>query len=231
MGACNCSCFTKNKNFEVQNEMTEGTLPNLKTETDGNEISPIDDEFFVERLDNYKKRNENFRKNRTNVDSATLNSENVSINQERNDLIFEYFKTLRTTPQKFLKEAEKYNLKDLIQSAIDNYNEKMKHLIKNTFYNLSFDLIINKVKGDKNDIMDELNEDCNFKNYNRQLFIVESISNEPGEIIWELIKENENIALKEFFLSKIDYFIISTYSVPETNQVNAYFLILKNKNV
>ena len=201
--------------------MTEGSLPYF---------NPIDDEFFGERVDNYKKRSTILRSNRK-AESTGLDSENVSINQERNDLIFEFFNTLRVMPNQFLREAELYDLGDLIQSAVENSNSNISHLIKNPFYNLLFESIINKVKGDKDDIMEELNEDSQMKNYKKQLFLVESASNEPRGIVWKLLKDNKNIALKEFFLSKIDYLIISTYSVHHNNQVTAYFLFLKrNKN-
>ena len=227
MGVCNCSnFFSKNKNFETQNEMTEGSLPNDKISEDV--FSPIDDQYYLERLDNYKKRSETFRNNKTKVENMTSDSEFISINQERNDLIFEFYNNLRIKPQNFLKEAEKYDLVDLIQSSIDNtYNENISHLIKNPFYNLLFESIINKVNGNKDEIMDELNEDSQIKNYKKKLFVVESTSNEPNKIIWKLLQDNKDIALREILYSKIDYLIIATNSVPYNNQVNSYFLFLK----
>ena len=79
--------------------------------------------------------------------------------------------------------------------------------------------------------MNKLAEESRIRNYNKQLYIVETSGDEPIEAVWILLKENKKIALKEFFGNKIDYLIVSSQLNKTRNKIIAYFLILKKKDV
>ena len=224
MGSCGCDC---QKRENTQYEMFEGSLPEKKSSTEEDTKNQHEVIFIPERVMNENK----LKKNYLNQ-IITLETEFVSKNQERNEFIFDFFNQLRLNPEKFINESKKYELSELIQNVIDN-NLHINNccLIKNPFMYIFLEEVINKTNGNKDEIMNKLTEESRIRNYDKQLYIVKTSENDPKETIWLLLKENKNIALKEFFKKKMDYFVVSSQLNDEKHSIVAYFLILKRKSL
>ena len=199
-----CTCVRRVDTQEINN----GKLP----EEDNN-------------LKGEKKFNENndFPDNNININTDFLTS-----NQDRNDEIYNYFNDLRNSPKNFLEEAKKYDLTDFITSAETKKNsENINTLIRNPFFNLFLDSYVQKYLYSKEEIMKSLEQNEALKIYQKNLYSSEGSVNNPNECIWNLIKENKDIALNEILYQNIDYFIISTISISNNKKILAYFLLLK----
>ena len=158
----------------------------------------------------------------------TVESE-ISLVQRRNDEIFDFFNDLRNNPQNYIEEAENYDLKDIISLAkerrcSDNLNT---NLIKNPFFNLFLDSEIKKTPYSKEDILINIENNEQLKNYKKYFYVEESSIENPNESVWNLLKNNKDKALDEILFKKIDYFIVSCFFEPEKKIVKTYFLFLK----
>ena len=205
---------------EQNTEMIDGNLP--ETEFEGNKK-----EFDETKL----KANKNPLQNGFNYNHFkrdTVESE-ISLVQHRNEEIFDFFNDLRNNPQNYIEEAEKYNLADIISSAkerrcSDNLNT---NLIKNPFFNLFLDSEVKKTPYSREDILNNIENNEQLKNYKKYLYIEESSIENPNESVWNLLKNNKDKALDEILFKRIDYFIVSCFFVPEKKNVMTYFLFLK----
>ena len=206
-----CS-FTCCKTRDTNTEMCEGNLPSLENGYNSNI------KFFVQR-------------EKTNtLNNEIFNSENNNINQKINDQLFDYFNDLRSFPNKYIDEAKKYDLQDIILSAIDVRNSKIYiNLIKNSFFNLFLDTYVQKTPFSKETILKNINKNKQLKSYRKMLYQTEAPKDNPCQSIWNLLKENKDEALNFILLKNIDYFIVSTYSLMEKETLLIYFLFLDNK--
>lgn len=241
----NCNLCAKCE--EENNEMINGSLPEKKLNGEEDDTNNQKDLELIEIPDiqlqkrgcitefNMKRRElDDTEKTQSKEGSVTntLETENITMNHERNNAIFDFFNELRSNPEKYIEEAKEYKLNEIIQTMIDiNNNKNITHLIKNPFFNLLFESIINKANGNKDDIISALIEEMQIIDFYKQLYIVECQNNDPKEIIWRLIKNYKKIALKEILLAKIDYFIISSNIDKKTNYVKTYFLFLRKKKI
>ena len=223
MGSCGCDCQHREN---TQYEMFDGSLPDKKSSTKDTN-NQREEVYISERIINKKHFEKNYKHQ-----LITLETEFISKNQERNEYIFDFFNQIRLTPENYLNDSKRYNLYDLFQTVIDNkYQGNKVHLIKNPFLNIFLEETVNVSNGNKNEILNKLAEESRIRNYNKQLYIVETSGDEPIEAVWILLKENKKIALKEFFGNKIDYLIVSSQLNKTRNKIIAYFLILKKKDV
>ena len=199
-----CTCVRRIDTQEINN----GKLP----EEDNN-------------LKGEKKFNENndFPDNNININTDFLTS-----NQDRNDEIYNYFNDLRNSPKNFLEEAKKYDLADFITSAeTKKKSENINILIQNPFFNLFLDNYVQKYRYSKEEIMKSLEQNVQIQSFQKNLYSSEGSVENPKECIWNLIKENKDIAVNEILYKKIDYIIISSISIPDSKKILVYFLLLK----
>ena len=123
MGCSFPCCKTKDTNTE----MISGKLPSLENGFNS------DFKFYVQGV------------KRNTINNETFNTENNNIIQKINDKLFDYFNDLRNHPNKYIEEAKKYHLQDLISSAIDiRISKNIINLIKNPFFNLFLDTYVQK---------------------------------------------------------------------------------------
>ena len=158
----------------------------------------------------------------------TINTETVNINQSRSNNIFDFFNDLRKNPKNYIEESKKYNLDDIITLADNNKlygNSRM--LIQNHFFNLILDTSIQKEKISKENILTELENNTQLKNYEKILYIIKSESENPKDFVWLLLQENKDIALDEILYKNFDFFVVSSTIV--SSEIYAYFLFLKKK--
>ena len=199
-----CSCVRR---IDTQ-EMKNGKLPD--------EVNNIKEEEKLNETNEFPENNIN------------INTDFLTSNQARNDEIYNYFINLRNSPKNFLEEAKKYDLADFITSAETKKNsENINALIQNPFFNLFLDNYIQKYLNSKDEIMKSLEQNQQIKIYKKYLYSSEGSIENPNECIWNLIKENKDIALNEILYKNIDYFIISTISISNNKKILAYFLLLK----
>ena len=207
-----CS-FTCCKTRDTNTEMFEGNLPSLENGYNSNI------KFFVqgEKINT--------------LNSEVFNSETNNINQKINDQLFDYFNDLRSFPNKYIDEAKKYDLQDIISSAIDiRISKNYINLIKNSFFNLFLDTYVQKTPFSKENILKNINKNKQLTSYRKFLFQTEAPKDDPCQSIWNLLKEHRDIALNYILLRDIDYFIVSTYSLIERKTLLIYFLFLDSKN-
>ena len=193
-----CNCFNLKNHSDINVEMLNGILP-------------ITDK-------------------RKNLDNKELNDNNnvSNVEENRNDEIYDFFNDLRANPQNYLNQAQKYDLYDIIAAAKEHVNENnIDKLIKTSFMSLRFDEFVHKTPFSKSNILKNIENDIIIQKYIKKLYIVESSSDNPIECVWNLLKENRNIALNEILYNNPDYFVISTYYLKDENKIRAYFLFLK----
>ena len=209
-----CKCC----NGQDQNsEMLDGNLQEQYLNGEKNENDDVSFNKDLENKDNFYYFGQN-----------TEGSECITSDQKRNEEIFDYFNDLRNNPQNYITEAEKYNLKNMILSARDRLaSENINYLIKNPFFNLFLDSCVKKTPYSKEDILNNIENYEQLKNYKKTLYFVEAPIERPYESVWNLLTENKDNALDEILFKKIDYFIVSTIFIPDKKIIIAYFLFLK----
>ena len=199
-----CSCM---KRQELQNEQK-------------NEMS-IEEGINKEEVE---EKDPNF----NNLRQEAVNTECISLDQDRSEEIFDFFNELRNFPQKYIEESKKYDLENIILSAeIRQKSGNINMLIKNPFFKLFLDTFVQKYPYSKENIIESLNNDKNIENYKKNFYCSKAPIENPKECIWNLLKENKDIALDEILYKKVDYFIVSTISTLEKKTILAYFLFLK----
>ena len=199
-----CSCM---KRQELQNEQK-------------NEMS-IEEGINKEEVE---EKDPNF----NNLRQEAVNTECISLDQDRSEEIFDFFNELRNFPQKYIEESKKYDLENIILSAeIRQKSGNINMLIKNPFFKLFLDTFVQKYPYSKENIIESLNNDKNIENYKKNFYCSKAPIENPKECIWNLLKENKDIALDEILYKKMDYFIVSTISFLEKKTILAYFLFLK----
>ena len=163
--------------------------------------------------------------NINNIDEM-IDTEYLNSKQVRDENIFNFFIDLRSNPNKYIEESKQYELNDILSSAYNNklYLNKIM-LIQNPFFTLFLDTYIKKYSDNKENILFDLENNMQLKDYEKSLFYVKSNSNNPKDIVWNLLKENKNIALDEILYKNYDIFIVSSDSYADG--VIAYFLFLK----
>ena len=220
MGCKNTCCNGGDKNTE----MVDGNLPEQDL---NNENKNFEEETKLKSNKKYFENNYNY----NNLKQETVSSECFN-DQKRNEDIFDFFNDLRNNPQNYKLEAEKYNLNDIISSAIERRStESLNNLIKNPFFNLFLDTYIRKTPYSKENILENIENNEQLKIYKKNLYTSESSADNINECVWNLLKDNKDKALDEILYKKIDYFIVSTFYVPDRKVIMAYFLFLKKNNL
>jgi len=208
MGCSFPCCKTKDTNTE----MISGKLPSLENGFNS------DFKFYVQGV------------KRNTINNETFNTENNNIIQKINDKLFDYFNDLRNHPNKYIEEAKKYHLQDLISSAIDiRISKNIINLIKNPFFNLFLDTYVQKTPLSREIILKNIDKNKQLKTYKKFLYQSEAPFDNPHQSIWKLLKDNKDVALNDILLRKIDYLIVSTYILIEKETLLIYFLFLDNK--
>ena len=238
---CQCNCLNKkpegpeedfkniikeDSNANIDNKIYSNI--NLNTEFDDKSNKSNEEEdlnnFKNENIIPNKSRNKNIRK------IISYDSSLLSQLQEQTESIFEYFEELRTNPGDYQKDAEQHELSELLQKVQSSENA-CKTIILNSFLNLLFNSYVNSYNGDdnNNNLIDALEKDDKLKDYNQQLFSVETDISKPNEVIWKLIEDNKDIAYETFFFNDIEYLLISCVKIPESENFRSYFLFLTKK--
>ena len=220
------NCCHSQAREEDNNEMKEGKIPKnediLNIEIDDNKIDKENNNNEIKKSYNVS---QNYYKNQDSMDSELLNSD-----QKKSEDIFNFFNDLRNNPQNYITEAQKYNLQNMISTAINkSINENIKNLIKNPFWELVLDKCVKKSPESKEDILNNLEKETQFKNYEKKLYIVLGDGEKPNDCIWGLLKncekEGENILEKD-----IDYLLITTMILEDKKNIFCYFLFLTQIN-
>lgn len=243
MGNC---CNSKAREEESQNnEMKDGIFPKIdnmeEEEKDDEKQERIEKEEKIEKKEkeieklsdkNMIKNTYNFSHNyyqQESIDSDFRNSD-----QRKSEEIFNYFNDLRMNPQNYLTEGQKHGLQKIISTAAEKAVEgNINNLIKNPYYDLLFDKCVKASPESKEEIlknidkedMSSLNKNFSFKNYEKNLYMILGDGKKQGDCVWNLLKENGDILWKD-----IDYLVITTMTLEDSNNIMCYFLFLsKNK--
>ena len=228
-----CKCNDKENN-EVSKEMLEGVTPmpyeksklkgkknplNLSHESNkNNSLSSIDKEKYkadVGQTPNYTKK-------------QSLDSSFISNIHSKCEEIFNYFNEIRTYPEQFIKEAEEFGVKDVINKVIE-ISKNCTPLIYEPFYNMTLsNLIQNNIQNGEN--FEKLKENVEgfekMKNFKKFLFVVDGEVLNPKQTVWKLIKNNKDIAFDSFFNQNINYLVISCHEDKDTSSLKCYYLFL-----
>ena len=163
---------------------------------------------------------------KVNYIKETVNSEYINITQSRNNEIFEFFIDLRTNPNKYIEESKNYGLDEIITTA---YNDKLyknkRMLIQNSFFNLFLDTCTKKFPNSKENILTELENYTQLKDYEKSLYIIINSFENPKDFVWYLLKENQDNALNDILYKNYDLLIVSNDSF--SDEIIVYFLFLK----
>ena len=219
MGNC---CNNRSKEEENINEMKEGIIPNTET------INKIEEEEKKDTQANPLKKSYNFNQNYYKQES--MDSEFINTEQKITEEIFNLFNDIRNNPQNYLSEAQKYNLQNILSTAVNkSINENVKNLIKNPYFDLFFDKCVKESPESKEDILKNLEKENQLKNYEKKLYIVLGDGDKPGDCVWGLLKncekEGENILDKD-----MDYLVITIMALDDKKSIFCYFLFLTKIN-
>ena len=207
---CRNSPITEESNL---NEMRNGIIPNIDN------LQEKNNNIDLKMSSSYNFVNKNNKK-------ETIDSDYINSDQQKSEQIFLFFNNLRNNPLNYLSEAEKYNLSEIISTA----NEKSKknnftNLIKNPFYDLFFDKCVKTSPESEENILNNIEKENLFKNYEKKLYIIEGNTDNVEECIWQLIKkcyDNDD----EILTKKIDYLVLTTITSDDNTKFFGYFLFL-----
>ena len=207
---CRNSPVTEESNF---NEMRNGIIPNIDN------LQEKNNNIDLKMSSSYNFVNKNNKK-------ETIDSDYINSDQQKSEQIFLFFNNLRNNPLNYLSEAEKYNLSEIISTA----NEKSKknnftNLIKNPFYDLFFDKCVKTSPESEENILNNIEKENLFKNYEKKLYIIEGNTDNVEECIWQLIKKCYDNG-DEILTKKIDYLVLTTITSDDNTKFFGYFLFL-----
>ena len=207
---CRNSPVTEENNF---NEMRNGIIPNIDN------LQEKNNNIDLKMSSSYNFVNKNNKK-------ETIDSDYINSDQQKSEQIFLFFNNLRNNPLNYLSEAEKYNLSEIISTA----NEKSKknnftNLIKNPFYDLFFDKCVKTSPESEENILNNIEKENLFKNYEKKLYIIEGNTDNVEECIWQLIKKCYDNG-DEILTKKIDYLVLTTITSDDNTKFFGYFLFL-----
>ena len=208
---CRNSPVTEESNL---NEMRNGIIPNIDN------LQEKNNNIDLKMSSSYNFVNKNNKK-------ETIDSDYINSDQQKSEQIFLFFNNLRNNPLNYLSEAEKYNLSEIISKA----NEKSKknnftNLIKNPFYDLFFDKCVKTSPESEENILNNIEKENLFKNYEKKLYIIEGNTDNVEECIWQLIKKCYDNG-DEILTKKIDYLVLTTITSDDNNnKFFGYFLFL-----
>ena len=207
---CRNSPVTEERNL---NEMRNGIIPNIDN------LQEKNNNIDLKMSSSYNFVNKNNKK-------ETIDSDYINSDQQKSEQIFLFFNNLRNNPLNYLSEAEKYNLSEIISKA----NEKSKknnftNLIKNPFYDLFFDKCVKTSPESEENILNNIEKENLFKNYEKKLYIIEGNTDNVEECIWQLIKKCYDNG-DEILTKKIDYLVLTTITSDDNTKFFGYFLFL-----
>ena len=207
---CRNSPVTEESNL---NEMRNGIIPNIDN------LQEKNNNIDLKMSSSYNFLNKNNKK-------ETIDSDYINSDQQKSEQIFLFFNNLRNNPLNYLSEAEKYNLSEIISKA----NEKSKknnftNLIKNPFYDLFFDKCVKTSPESEENILNNIEKENLFKNYEKKLYIIEGNTDNVEECIWQLIKKCYDNG-DEILTKKIDYLVLTTITSDDNTKFFGYFLFL-----
>ena len=207
---CRNSPITEESNL---NEMRNGIIPNIDN------LQEKNNNIDLKMSSSYNFVNKNNKK-------ETIDSDYINSDQQKSEQIFLFFNNLRNNPLNYLSEAEKYNLSEIISTA----NEKSKknnftNLIKNPFYDLFFDKCVKTSPESEENILNNIEKENLFKNYEKKLYIIEGNTDNVEECIWQLIKKCYDNG-DEILTKKIDYLVLTTITSDDNTKFFGYFLFL-----
>ena len=207
---CRNSPVTEESNL---NEMKNGIIPNIDN------LQEKNNNIDLKMSSSYNFVNKNNKK-------ETIDSDYINSDQQKSEQIFLFFNNLRNNPLNYLSEAEKYNLSEIISKA----NEKSKknnftNLIKNPFYDLFFDKCVKTSPESEENILNNIEKENLFKNYEKKLYIIEGNTDNVEECIWQLIKKCYDNG-DEILTKKIDYLVLTTITSDDNTKFFGYFLFL-----
>jgi len=207
---CRNSPVTEESNL---NEMRNGIIPNIDN------LQEKNNNIDLKMSSSYNFVNKNNKK-------ETIDSDYINSDQQKSEQIFLFFNNLRNNPLNYLSEAEKYNLSEIISKA----NEKSKknnftNLIKNPFYDLFFDKCVKTSPESEENILNNIEKENLFKNYEKKLYIIEGNTDNVEECIWQLIKKCYDNG-DEILTKKIDYLVLTTITSDDNTKFFGYFLFL-----
>ena len=207
---CRKSPVTEESNL---NEMRNGIIPNIDN------LQEKNNNIDLKMSSSYNFVNKNNKK-------ETIDSDYINSDQQKSEQIFLFFNNLRNNPLNYLSEAEKYNLSEIISTA----NEKSKknnftNLIKNPFYDLFFDKCVKTSPESEENILNNIEKENLFKNYEKKLYIIEGNTDNVEECIWQLIKKCYDNG-DEILTKKIDYLVLTTITSDDNTKFFGYFLFL-----
>ena len=209
---CKNSPVTEENNI---NEMRNGIIPNMENNLQEN--NNID----LKMSSSYNFVNKNNKK-------ETIDSDYINSDQQKSEQIFLYFNNLRNNPLNYLSEAEKYNLSQIISTASEKAKKNnIKNLIKNPFYDLSFDKCVKDSPESEENILNNIEKENLFKNYEKKLYIIEGNTDNVEECIWQLIKKCYDNG-DEILNKNIDYLVLTTTTSDDNTKFLGYFLFLSN---
>ena len=205
MGLC-----CKTNSDDKSNEMKDGIIPTIENRVEDNRDLKISSYIF----------NSNYYK------LESLDSEVINTDQQLSEEIFNIYNKIRNNPSKYITEAKKYEVYQIISSAIERVSDNgVKNLIKNPFFDLFFDKCVKASINSKEDILKNIEKEKLFKDYEKNLYIIEAYKEKIEECVWNLLKnclnEGEDILAKD-----IDYLVVSSLTLEDKNKFLCFYLFL-----
>ena len=208
---CRNSPITEENNF---NEMKDGIVPKMDNHIPENNIDlKMSSSYNFISKENKKE---------------TIASDYSNSDQQKSEKIFLFFNNLRNNPMNYLSEAQKYNLNQIITTAAEKTNKgNIKNLIKNPFYDLFFDKCLKASPESEENILNNMDKENLFTNYEKKLYIIEGNSENVEECVWRLIKKCYDNG-DEILTKNIDYLVLTSISNDDNKKFLCYFLFLSS---
>ena len=231
MGSC---CNIHQKEGEENKEMKDGIFPKIENTVEVDEKEEKKETENQNQNENLKEKDKDVKKSlynfSQNYQQDSMDSEFITSEQKIGEEIFDFFNDIRNNPQNYLSEGQKNGLQNTISIAAEKAVEgNIQNIISNPFYQLFFDNCVKSSPNSKEDILKNFEKEEKLKNHEKALYMILGNSKKRKDCVWSLLKNSENNG--EILWKDIDYLLISTMFLEETNNFLCYFLfIYKEKN-
>ena len=160
-----------------------------------------------------------------------LEDEVFKINEKYTKKIFDFYNELRLSPEKYIDNAEQKELGDLLREY-NKLNDRPLCLIQQDIYFYTLCEILLSIYYTPESPDDTKNKVINneqFKEKNKKLYYVQCEIENYEDAVWKLLKENENIAIKELLINKPNYCVIAAMPIVDSYEMFVYFLFLSDE--
>lgn len=147
------------------------------------------------------------------------------ISEDKSLEIFDYLNAIKMNPIDYLEEAKSYGLENLIEIAIKSTSTQTLFLSNEGYYYMIRELLA--TPSDPQDLSLGIKNYFEEKQFEVMVLLSKSNISNAKEAVWNLLLENKNNQT-QILIQGCEYLIVCSLPIPDTNEMNNYFVFLKS---